>query len=71
RCGSFANPGQLPGQRFAHCCGRHAQSVIRQENSAVKFKPDCQMMTAAAAALMSVCAMALCFSEPGLVRPGQ
>jgi hypothetical protein len=69
----------LPGQRFAHCCGRHAESAIRhesirqcrQENSAVKFKPDYQMITAAAAALISVCALALSFSELSLMRSEQ
>jgi hypothetical protein len=69
----------LPGQRFAHCCGRHAESAIRQEsnlkgrwdNSAVKCKPDYQMTTAAAAALISACALALSFSEFSLMRSEQ
>ena len=37
----------------------------------MKFKPDYQMITAAAAALMSVCALALSFSELSLMRSEQ
>ncbi len=38
---------------------------------AVKFKPDYQMITAAAAALISVCALALSFSELSLLGSEQ
>lgn len=37
----------------------------------MKFKPDYQMITAAAAALMGVCALALSFSELSLMRSEQ